>query len=157
MKGKLDIVRTREGDGGSAGDGAGRGERLTGRNTAPGRQGPQYSQDRGQLIVGSSPISSHATVGFLLSWWSSFSELSEDLCGQLPTLPIVITLPSRSLLLCLCLGLCCVEYTYIRDELLKLSTESSCNWFGCRRSVAATQSKHKIEDEDDARTPCLRL
>ena len=52
MKGKLDIVRTREGDGGSASDGAGRGERLRGRNTASGRQAPQYSQDRGQLIVG---------------------------------------------------------------------------------------------------------
>ena len=34
-----------------------------------------------------------------------------------PALPIVITLPSRSLLPCLC----CVEYPYIRDELLKRS------------------------------------
>ena len=68
MKGRFDSWFVREGDGGFAGDGAGRAERFTGCNTALGRQGPQYSQDHGSLSAHryrSSPISSHAMVGFL--------------------------------------------------------------------------------------------
>ena len=55
-------------------------------------------------------------------WFSAalVVQLQRDKRGSLwpaPALPIVITLPSRSLLPCLC----CVEYPYIRDELLKRS------------------------------------
>ena len=69
-------------------------------------------------------------------WFSAalVVQLQRDKRGSLwpaPALPIVITLPlaSRSLLPCLC----CVEYPYIHDELLKRS----------RRSVAATQANTK--------------
>ena len=157
MKGRFDSWFVREGDGGFAGDGAGRAERFTGCNTALGRQGPQYSQDHGQLMF--AQRSSISIISHFQSCHGRFSQLfccpggpaskiSEGLWASscAPNCEFVITLPSH--LPCPR----CVEF-YSRR------TPDVTGKVTGKVVVVALQllKRTQMEDEDDARTSGLRL